>query len=365
MNKICIDARFWGIKHTGIGRYVENLIDHLPEKSVPQVELIISQQQENEPKLSKFKKHISYTHPYSLLSQLEIPLLLAHIRPKLLHVPHFTIPLLWKGPIVVTIHDLIKHISKGAETTTRAPWLYKIKHLGYIFIMRSAILNSRHIIVPAQYWKKEILSRYPVAETKISVIYESVDKDCFSENQSEDYTVPFSDPYIIYTGNLYPHKNIPVLLEAVKSLQGKVKLILVCSRSIFLERLENTIRETGTSPYVKVLNSVSDPVLNSLYQKALAFVTPSLIEGFGLPGLEAMAAGCPVISSNSSCLPEIYGNAVIYFNPRSSEELAGKILFLINHPEERNRLKTAGKKQIEKYSWSKMSQKTWEIYQQK
>lgn len=170
MSKICIDARFWGIKHTGIGRYVENLIDNLPSEVI----LIVHPELKNEPKLARFEKYYAKFHPYSYLSQLEMLWLLLKINPDLLHIPHFTVPVLWPKKLIVTIHDLIKHQSKGPKTTTRHPFIYWIKYLQYLFIVWFAVHRADHIIVPAQYWKDIIVEKYQLNVNKVSVTYEGV-----------------------------------------------------------------------------------------------------------------------------------------------------------------------------------------------
>lgn len=170
MSKICIDARMWGVKHTGIGRYVENLIDNLPSRVV----LIVDSEVKDEPKLARFEKHCAHYHPYSYLAQLEMWWLLIKINPDLLHVPHFTIPLLWWGKMVVTIHDLIKHVSKGPATTTRHPLIYWAKYFQYLFIVWFAVHRADHIIVPAKYWKDILVEKYKLNTNKISVTYEGV-----------------------------------------------------------------------------------------------------------------------------------------------------------------------------------------------
>ena len=173
MKKICVDARFWGIRHTGIGRYVENLVANLPRD----VTLIVPPDLKNEPKLVGFKKHYARFHPYSLLSQFEMFWILLRINPDLLHVPHFTIPVLWPGKIVVTIHDLIKHYSRGKETTTRSGLSYWFKYLGYLVVVWLAVNRAIHIIVPANYWKETLVNKYHLNPEKISVTYEGVFND--------------------------------------------------------------------------------------------------------------------------------------------------------------------------------------------
>jgi glycosyltransferase involved in cell wall biosynthesis len=355
MSKICVDARLWGIKNTGIGRYIENLIDNLPEE----VTLIVSPNVVNEPKLSKYKKYVAKLHPYSNMAQFEMVFLLWQIRPNLLHVPHFTIPVLWHGKMVVTIHDLIKHLSRGQDTTTRDPWVYWIKYIQYIVIVQIALWRASHIIVPAKYWKDILVINHHVPENKISVTYEGVDSS-FSSIKIENSKLKI--PYLLYVGNVYPHKNISVLLKAVTDLP-KLKLIIVCGRSVFADRTNKMVSEYGLQDRVEFRHLVTDDELAALYKNSICFVTPSLIEGFGLPGLEAMAAGTPVIAARASCLPEIYEEAAVYFEPTSPSQLVERIYQLISDKESRKELIEKGFKQVKKYSWVQMGRQTWQIYQ--
>src|SRR3990170_7489463 len=160
--------------------------------------------------------------------------------------------------------------------------------------------------------------------------------------------------YLIYVGNLYPHKNIPVLIAAAE--KQKIDVNIVCARSVFADRLPK-------SKYVHFLGQVSDSQLVKILRGATAFVFPSLIEGFGLPGLEAMSVGCPVIAARASCLPEIYGAAAIYFDPYNPSELANKINTLLNDSNLRREYIKRGIEQTKKYSWRKMAVQTWKIYQ--
>ncbi len=166
--------------------------------------------------------------------------------------------------------------------------------------------------------------------------------------------LPLKKPFVVYTGNLYPHKNVPVLIAAVEKL--KLNLAIVCARSVFENRLPK-------SQYVHFLGRLSDADLIALYKQASVFVFPSLIEGFGLPGLEAMAAGLPVVAARASCLPEIYGDAAMFFDPHDSEDLAIKITQVLNDKKLARDLKTKGLAQVKKYSWVKMASQTWQIYQ--
>lgn len=162
-------------------------------------------------------------------------------------------------------------------------------------------------------------------------------------------------PFLVHTGNLYPHKNVGILIKAADKLG--IDVAFVCARSVFEKRLP-------ASSHAHYLGRLTDKELVNIYHEAAALVFPSLIEGFGLNGLEAMAAGCPVISSNASCLPEIYGDAALYFDPYSVDDLIAKIKLLLSDEKLRAILIIKGKFQAKKYSWRKMAQQTWKIYQE-
>jgi len=283
-------------------------------------------------------------------------------RPNLLHATHSSIPALWPGKLIVTFHDLIRHQSKGKGTTTRKYFLYWFKYLGYLFVDLLAMYRAKIIIVPARFWKDLLVNKYHLSSDKIAVTYEGVDTIIKQGKPSnEDFGV--KKPFLVYTGNLYPHKNIPVLLKAIKILNGKIHLALVGARSVFTRRAQQLIAEQKVNDSVTFLGRLTDIQLISLYSQAVAFVFPSLIEGFGLTGLEAMAVELPVIAARASCLPEVYGDAALYFDPYDPQDLTKKITEVVKSKSLRDNLIKKGLLQVKKYSWDKMSRQTWQIYQ--
>jgi len=381
--RIVIDARMYGLEHAGIGRYISNLI-----RTISHQQSAISNQQfillVRKSKVDEIKKEVGrklrlevadYPH-YSFQEQIFLPISLLKIKPDLVHFPHFNVPILWWGKQVVTIHDLIKHESKGRETTTRSGLLYWFKYLNYRFLVWLAVKRAVKVIVPSNYWKKELGQRYKLKQEKIVVTYEGVEK----KFQISNFQFPISNkilgkykikkPFLIYTGSLYPHKNVERLVEAVKILnqpstinhQSLVTLVIVCSRSVFYERFEKKIKEMKAEELVNLVGFVPDEDLVSLYQGAEAFVFPSLLEGFGLPGLEAMACGCPVICSDIPVLKEIYNEAAEYFDPDDIDDIAEKIKKVIKDKRTSNTLIKKGFKQVKKYSWQRMAEQTLEVY---
>ncbi len=171
---------------------------------------------------------------------------------------------------------------------------------------------------------------------------------------------------LLYVGNAYPHKNLARLISAFKVVLQKnpeLFLVLVGKNDCFYQRLQKRVEEIGLENKVIFTGEISDEKLSELYRNALLYVFPSLSEGFGLPGLEAMAENLPVVCSNQGPLPEIYEGAAVYFNPTDIGEMAEIILKVVNDDTLRERLKRAGRIQVQKYSWGKCAQQTLGVYQ--
>lgn len=373
--RIGIDARLYGTEHAGIGRYTQSLLHSILKLSHKHDYVIFTDKKY----FSDFDQYQNVTlvnakYPiYSFSEQLLFPVLLYQNKLDLLHVPHFNLPLFYCKTSVVTIHDLIKNFSKGPETTTRHPWLYALKRLGYLFITKITIAKVKHLITPSEYVKNDLIKHYHVNENKISVTHEAVFSQLKKTNLNPDdkkeilKKYGLTQPFLIYTGSLYPHKNVEMLLRSIgqynREKELDLHLILISARSVFLERLENKIKDLKLGHRVKLLGYVPDSDLPKIYSLALALVQPSLMEGFGLTGLEAMKLDLPVVSSNATCLPEIYGDAAIYFDPHHEESFLLTLEMIVKDKELRQKLILNGQKQAKKFSWHKTAKLTLAVYQ--
>lgn len=177
-----------------------------------------------------------------------------------------------------------------------------------------------------------------------------------------------SNLYFIYVGNAYPHKNLKRLIEAMVKLNKKVKenieLYIVSSRSVFTERLEKLVRELRAEEYIKLLGFVADDKLKILYKNSLAFIFPSISEGFGLPGLEAMNAQTLVACSDIPVFKEIYKDVPIYFNPFDVNSISDSMRLVLDmDPEAREKRIEKGLTLAKTYSWSKMAEETLKVYE--
>ncbi|MBP9817777.1 glycosyltransferase family 4 protein [Candidatus Shapirobacteria bacterium] len=360
---IVIDARLYGPKHTGIGRYTKNLLLALintPDFKKYNFTLLVYPDLVNEI-VADLKDNYRYVPTplkhYSIAEQLFLPILITKLKPDLVHFTHLDKPVFYFGKSVVTVHDLIRHLSKGGATTTKSPLLYWPKYLGYLLMTRIIFLTSS-IIVPSNYWRDYLIKNFRILPAKITTTYEAVDPSFFPILKSY---VLNPKSYLLYTGNLYPHKNIDIVLKALRKLP-QIKLKIICARSVFSLRIDKLISKYKVSNQVEFLGYLPDAEFAKLYSQALALVHPSFIEGFSLTGLEAMALNCPVIASNSTCLPEIYQDSVLYFNPNKSTELVDLIRLLQKSPQMRQKLIIKGQTQVKKYSWSKTAFETISFY---
>ena len=367
--KIGIDARFIGPQGTGLGKYTEKLILNLTKiDKKNQYVIFLRKENFNYLKIGerRFKKVLADIPWYSLREQLELPKIFAKENLDLLHVPHFNAPLLSRQKFIVTIHDLIHHQFSETSATTKNQLFFKIKRFAYKRVIKNAIFKSQKIIAPSNFVKSDILKNFKVEPNKIVVTYEAAEEEYSNDKRSTGFASEArramnDQRFLIYVGNAYPHKNLERLLDAIKILN--TKLILVCPRGTFSERLKTEIEKRDLQKKVDLKGYLEPKELNTLFQKATAYVFPSLSEGFGIPGLNAMASGLPVVCSNIAVLKEIYGDAAIYFDPKDEKDIAKKINQILTQPKTRSDLVKQGIEQVKKYSWLKMAQQTLKIYE--
>ncbi len=366
---IGIDARLYGLEHTGIGRYVMQLIKHLASiDSKNKYTLFVrSKTAPRVPKASNFKTIAADIQHYTLSEQLKFSSIINSQKLDLVHFPHFNTPFLTRTPFVVTIHDLLWHEVKGYSVTTLNPLMYTFKYLGYKAIVSQSVNKSQHIITPSKWIKNKVTDRFQVDPGKITVTYEGVDRVYSKTPRALKADLNIKSPFIVYTGSLYPHKNVNTLIKALAKInrasRKKISLVIVSARNIFTDKTRALASKMGQKQHVIFTNFLPDDDLRNLYSKARALIQPSTSEGFGLTGLEAMAAGLPVISSNAASLPEIYEEAALFFNPQKSDELVSHIQSLIKKPELAKQLKRAGYKQVKQYSFKKMARQTLKVYE--
>lgn len=363
--RVGIDARFVGPEGTGLGKYTEKLIANL-QKIDAKNNYAIFLREANWSYLkltaTNFQKKLADVPWYSLEEQYKMPAIYREANLDLLHVPHFNVPLFYRKKFVVTVHDLIHHRFSQESTSTRSPLLFKLKRFGYKIVIANAVKRSKKIIVPSNFVKNEIVENFKIKPEKIVVTYEAAEED-YQPLKKQSL-----GDYILYVGNAYPHKNLNALLDALKILTmnnkpSTMNLIIVSPRSVFTQRLNREVEKRSLKNRVKIIGYQEPPKLAKVFMSAEAYVFPSLSEGFGIPGLNAMAAGVPTIASDIPTLKEIYGDAACYFNPTDPADIAQKISSVLNSPKKRQELIEKGLMQAKKYSWLEMAKETLKVYQ--
>ena len=364
MIKILLDARLYGLENAGLGRYLINLVGELSKLDLKNEYVILLRKKYFDSlKLpDNWKKILADYRHYSFAEQIMIPGIIKKEKPDITHFPHFNVPIFFRGKFIVTIHDMLMHKSVGLAATTLPAPIYFIKRLGYRFVFDNAVKKSKMILVPSHAVRDELTEEYKVDSDKIKVTYEGFDRKISGGSEVE-----MPKPYFVYTGNAYPHKNLSRLIEAIRLLNTKSKqkvfLAIASSRNIFTQRIEKQVQKWGANGLVKLLGFVPDEKLGSLYKNSVGFVFPSLSEGFGLPGLEAMASGTLLLASNIKVFKEIYAEHALYFDPldvNSIEKTMEQAIFL--KESERNNMISESIGFVNKYSWVKMANETLEAY---
>lgn len=365
--RIGLDARFFGPQETGIGRYVERLISHLEQIDQVNEYVVLLRKKAWDlwtPTNSRWTKVLADERWYSLAEQIKMPGHYRAAKVDLWHVPHFNIPLFWRGPFVVTIHDLILNQFPTERASTLGPIVFRAKFLAYEMVIRHAIHDAAQIITVSNHSRQELIDRFSVKPERVTVTYEAVDPLPEPSEWSSLAERGVHLPYLLYVGNSYPHKNLEKLVEAVHLAQRRgeqFQLVLVGKRDYFSRRLEQLVKARGT-PNILFFGFASDQELSTLYRQAQAYFFPSLSEGFGLPGLEAMSCETPVFSARASCLPEVLGQAAHYFEPHDAEDIVRSISVALHDRIERQRLIAAGTARVKDFSWRQMATATLALY---
>lgn len=366
--RIGIDARLWN--ESGVGRYIRNLVngvDAIEAKKANHSYVIFLRKDVFESvsfhskSLQKVKADIRW---HSIAEQVKFPSILEKERLDLVHFPYFSLPLSYKKPFVVTIHDLIiKTHATGKASTLPYP-LYIAKQAAYSKVLRHGIVDSQAIIVPTEAVKKEILREYPLDEGKIHITYEGFDQSIIPKKESNQFGHLKNIPYFLYVGNAYPHKNLDTLLDGFELFRQKnptYHLVVVGREDFFYKRLKQSKQNLES---VLFYHSVDDKDLGYLYSHAKAYVTASRAEGFGLQLVESMHLGTPIICSDIPVFRELAHNTAFYFDPLNSASMANTMEKLVSTSLADLRLLVRQeKKRAKDFSWEKMVKETISVYE--
>jgi glycosyltransferase involved in cell wall biosynthesis len=346
--RIGIDARNDG---TGVGRYTFSLIRELAKLDG-----------ENEYTLFlNAKRYANYPAPganfrtieadipwFGVREQLQLPRLVARAQLDLVHHPHLTVPLLETTPFVVTVHDL--NYLDAAATARRA-----VLRAGYRLELLKA-RRARRLIAVSEHTRGEVVRLLAVDPDRVAVTYEAADAPAVEPDPGTLERYGIEAPFFLYVGSAYPYKNLARLIEAFARLEG-YRLVLAGDFEDFGAALKE-----HASKRVVFTGPVSEPELAALYAGAFAYAFVSLSEGFGLPGLEAMAAGVPVVAAHAASLSEVYGDAAHYCDPHDVGSIASALSEVAADEGLRSRLVERGRQRVAEFSWTRTAEQTLAVY---
>jgi glycosyltransferase involved in cell wall biosynthesis len=333
--ELTIDARWL---RTGIGRYTQSLLDGV-RPCLPEVRLTAIAQTRDLSRVTHLVDHVTLCDAgiYGLHEQLAVPW---HARKAdALYAPHYNIPVLWRGRLLVTIHDLTHLLSRSYAHTRRSRWYARP-------MLQRAAERADVIVTPSRYTARCLEAEFAVEQSRIRVIPCCV-APCFTARDKDEARLRVSknpgigQPFLLFVGNASPNKNLQLLLKTLAELRQRrpdTPLLVIAGPP------------GQPQPGVIWMDKLTDVVLADLYSAALMTIMPSLEEGFGLPVIESMACGTPVLCSCTASLPEVGGDAALYFSPYSSEELASKIERVLDSSSLEHQLIDAGLKRAASFS---------------
>lgn len=363
--RIAIDAR--KLHDYGIGTYVRNLVDCLARQDHDDEYVLLCRPADADYLRSlgrRFTPLPEQAGNYSLREQVSIPMALTRARVDLFHAPHYVVSPLTATPYVVTIHDCI-HLRFPQYLPNRlAPTYARM-------MMQVAARRARRVLTVSQASKEDILHYLGTPADKVEVIYNALDNRLATPPTADDMTrvrerFQLNSPFILYAGNIKPHKNVDRLIEAYSILRRRgvtdVKLMIIGDQISKYPNLRRLVHRFQLHQHVRFLGFVPEETLSVLYRLASVFVFPSLYEGFGLPPLEAMAAGAPVVTSNTSSLPEVVGDAAVLIDPMDAGAIADAMAHVLGDEHLRAELIRRGHERVKAFSWARSVARVREVY---
>jgi len=363
--RIAIDAR--KLHDYGIGTYVRNLVRALARQDTDDSYVLLCPRKDREfveslgPRFTALEERAGN---YTVREMISVPIDLWRARVDLFHAPHYVVSPLTMCPFVVTIHDCI-HLRFPEYLPNRAAYYYART------VMSSSARRARRVLTVSRASKQDILHFLKIPAEKIEVIYNALDERLAAAPSAEDVArveqrFQLTEPFVLYAGNIKPHKNLGRLIEAFSLLRqrgaGETKLLIIGDEVSKYQNLRRLVHRYQLHQYVRFLGFVPDETLAVLYRLASVFVFPSLYEGFGLPPLEAMAAGTPVITSNVSSLPEVVGDAALLINPLDPSAIAGAMARVLEDRALRADLIRRGFERVKSFSWQEAAARTHAAY---
>jgi glycosyltransferase involved in cell wall biosynthesis len=366
--RIVVDVR--RVQDFGIGTYIRGLLQALGaiDRSNEYSLIALPHDEGAFSSLPPNFKTVTYRRADSYaLNHLAFPLFLHRLRPSLVHIPLNQVPLAMREPYVVTIHDmsrLLFETGSGLRMQTRR------------FLLRRGLLRAKRIMAVSEATRRDVHDALGIPAERIRLAYNAPNPEFFRPAAAgrvratlERYQIDY--PFLLYAGNIRPQKNIPRLVEAFAVARERLSrhpvyrnlhLIVIGDEISRYPSVRRAVNQARVEKAVRFLGFVPFEALRIFFQRAALFVFPSLYEGFGLPPLEAMASGTPVVASNAGALQEVLGDAALLVNPENVFEIARAIQDALLDEDQRGELIAKGKAQAARYSWERTACDVLEVY---
>jgi glycosyltransferase involved in cell wall biosynthesis len=365
--RIGIDAR--KLHDFGIGTYIRNLLRQLARLDRETAFAVLCRPEDREGLATlgeNFRPVPETAGNYSIAEQLRVPLALSREGVTLFHAPHYVLPPLVRCRSVVTIHDCI-HLMFPQYLPNRMALAYARTSIAL------AAWRATRVMTVSESSKRDILRFVDVEPDKIDVIYNAYDGRFGVEPREEDVVrvrerFQLHDEFVLYAGNVKPHKNLERLIQAFHLVRQRgldhLKLVIIGDEVSKYAALRRAVHKHQLHKYVRFFGYVPEETLAVMYRLAGVFVFPSLYEGFGLPPLEAMASGTPVVTSNVSSLPEVAGDAAVLVDPYDAAAIADGIFTVLTDERTRCTLRRKGLERARQFSWEASVARVREIYRE-
>ena len=365
--RIGVDTRLFYHQPAGISRYTSHLLREFARIGRQDEFVIFQHRRHTEPLVQRdnFRRATLYAPVHTRLEQWMLPLELARFSLDVLHSPDFIPPLYATVPTVITVHDL---------AFLHWPHFLTAASASYYGQIDRAAKHAKHIIVPSEHTKQDLIAQLGVPQANVSVIYEAADESFvplpLEPTRAEvcrRYGLP--EQFILFVGTIEPRKNVDGLLRAFHHLRAKygkddVALVIVGGQGWLYHEVLELINQLDLRQAAYLLGRVPDEELHKLYVAARCHVHAAHYEGFGLTPLEAMACGTPTIVSNNSSLPEVVGDAALLVNPNNWEEIAVAIHRLLTDDDLHADLSQRGLDRASYFSWERAARHTLDVYRQ-
>jgi|SRR5450755_1723262 len=368
--RIVLDVR--RVRDFGIGSYIRGLLHALAAIDAVNEYILVALAEDVQAfaSLPSNFRIVTYrgsdSHP---LDHLAFPLFLRRLAPTLVHIPLNQVPLFMMQPYVVTIHDMASMLfetGSGVRMQARR------------FLLRRGLLRAKRIIAVSEATRRDVRDALGIPAERIRLVYNAPNPAFFQASAPERvrgilerYQINY--PFLLYAGNIRPQKNIPRLVEAFAVAREHLSrhpvyrhlhLFIIGDEISRYPSVRRAVLQTRVEKAVRFLGFIPFEALRIFFESAALFVFPSLYEGFGLPPLEAMAAGTPVVASNVSSLPEVLGDAALLVNPENVFEIARAIQDALLDEDLRRDLIAKGRAQAARYSWDRTAREVLEVYRE-